>query len=132
MFLDNMQAAALQVGILYVMVFIGFLACKLKIFPEKTANDNKDLLFYVITVCVIVRSFADMEFNPETASSFLIALGCNFLTFIIGIVITIPILKKKNHPDNPVYRYSAIYSNAGYMALPLASAILGTEGVFYC
>lgn len=132
MFLENMQTAALQVGILYVMVFIGFVACKLKIFPEKTANDNKDLLFYVITVCVIVKSFVDMEFNPDTVSSFLIALGCNFLTFIIGIVITIPMLKKKNHPDNPVYRYSAIYSNAGYMALPLASAILGTEGVFYC
>ena len=132
MFIDNMQTAALQVGILYVMVFIGFVACKLKIFPEKTANDNKDLLFYVITVCVIVKSFVDMEFNPDTISSFLIALCCNFLTFIIGIIITIPILKKKNHPDNPVYRYSAIYSNAGYMALPLASAILGTEGVFYC
>ncbi len=132
MFFDNMKAAALQVGVLYVMVLIGFLACKADIFTEKTANDSKDLLFYIITVCVIVKSFLNMEFNPDTALSFLTALGCNFMTFILGIIITMPVLKKKNHPDNPVYRYSAIYSNAGYMALPLASAILGTEGVFYC
>ena len=31
-----------------------------------------------------------------------------------------------------VLRFSTVFSNAGYMGLPLQQAILGDEGVFYC
>lgn len=31
-----------------------------------------------------------------------------------------------------IYKYAAIYGNVGYMALPLAEAELGAEGVFFC
>ena len=33
---------------------------------------------------------------------------------------------------NPIFKYASIYGNVGFMALPLAQAILGPEGVFYC
>ncbi len=132
MFFTNMKTAAMQVGILYIMVLVGFVCSKARIYTEKTAKATTDLLFYIITVCVIIKSFLDMEFNPETATKFLVSLLCNFATFTVGIILTIPMFKKEKHPDNPIYRYSSIYSNAGYMALPLAQAILGSEGVFYC
>ncbi len=123
----------MQVCILYVMVFVGFICCKTGLFTEKAARLCTDLLFYIITVAVIIESFLEMEFNADTIREFLIALGCNFAMFAFAIAITIPFFsKKRDSENNPIFRYAAIYGNCGYMALPLASAILGSEGVFYC
>lgn len=127
-----MEIAATQVLILYVMIFVGFACCKAKIFSEKAAKLTTDLLFYVITVSVIINSFLSMKLSEDTARGFVISLICNTATFLIPIVLTMPIFKKEKDEKNPIFRYASIYSNCGYMALPLAQAILGDEGVFYC
>ena len=127
-----MRVAGTQVLILYIMIFVGFVSCKLKIFTEKTARMMTDLLFYVITVSVIINSFLSMELTEDTAKSFLVSLLCNTATFVISILITIPFFKKEKDDKNPIFRFASIYCNCGYMALPLAQAILGNEGVFYC
>ena len=132
MFLENMRIAAEQVGVLYVMVIIGFICSKTGLYTEKAAKLCTDLLFYIITVAVITESFLEMEFNADTVRSFLIALICNFCMFFFAILITRFIFRSKTDVNEQVFRYAAIYGNCGYMALPLASAILGSEGVFYC
>lgn len=132
LFLRNMEIAATQVLILYVMIFVGFLCCKAKIFTEKAAKLSTDLLFYIITVSVIINSFLSMEFTKDSAEQFLISLLCNTATFVIPIVLTFPLFKKEKDERNPIFKFASVYSNCGYMALPLAQAILGDEGVFYC
>ena len=57
LFYENMQIAAMQVGILYVMVLIGFIADKTKLYTEKTAKACTNLLFYIVTPAVIINSF---------------------------------------------------------------------------
>ena len=54
MFLQNISIAARQVLILYILVAVGAVADNTKLFTEKTAKACTDLLFYVITFCVIV------------------------------------------------------------------------------
>lgn len=127
-----MKIAATQVLILYVMISVGFLCCKAKIFTEKAARLTTDLLFYIITVSVIINSFLSMELTEDTVIHFVVSLLCNTATFVIPIILTIPIFKKDKDENNPIFRYACIYSNCGYMAIPLAQAILGNEGVFYC
>lgn len=132
LFLQNMQTAAQQVMILYVIVAVGFLADKLKIFTEKTARASNDLMFYIVTPCVIVHSFLNTQFSQDTAKGFFIALGCSFLSHILGILAATPFFNKKNDPNGAVYKFACAYGNVGYMALPLANAVLGAQGVFYC
>ncbi len=127
-----MKIAAEQVLILYVMILVGFLCCKAKIFTEKAAKLTTDLLFYIITVSVIIHSFLSMKLTEDTVIHFIISLLCNTATFVLPIILTIPIFKKDRDENNPIFRYACIYSNCGYMAIPLAQAILGDEGVFYC
>lgn len=132
MFLENVKIAAQQVGILYAMVLLGVICDKVGFFTEKTAKACTDLLFYIITPCVIIESFLTQEFTKETGIKLLIAVGCGFLMHFVAIVLNIPLFRKGNSEQNTLFRYSSIYGNVGYMTLPLTEAILGSEGVFYC
>lgn len=132
MFLDNVLIAARQVGILYIMVIVGIVCDKIGLFTEKTGKACTDLLFYIITPCVIINSFFTSEFTKESGTKLLIALGCGFLLHFVAIAINTPLFSKGDKDENCVYKYGAIYGNVGYMTLPLTQALLGSEGVFYC
>ena len=130
-FLQNMAVAAQQVAILYIIVAVGFIADRLKLFTEDIARAATNLLFYFVTPSVIITSFLSMDYSPERAK----ALGIAFLgavcTKLLGIVLSKPLFGK-DAELTPVYRFGAVYGNMGYMALPMANAVLGEEGVFYC
>lgn len=132
LFFQNCLIAAQQVVILYLIVAVGFVSDKLGVFTEKTARAANDLLFYVITPCVIIESFLTTQFNSETSKGFLLAALGAVLTHVLGIVISIPFFRKGENKNNAVFKFACIYGNMGYMALPLAQAMLGSEGVFYC
>lgn len=132
LFTENFLTSARQVIVLYIIVAVGFVCDKIGIFTEKTARASNDLLFYVVTPCVIINSFFSTVFTPETAMSLLVASLGGAITHIVGIILTLPFLRKKDDPDNAVFKFASIYGNVGYMALPLAQAVLGEEGVFFC
>ncbi len=126
-----MKEAATQVAVLYVMVLVGFICDKVGIFTEKTAKATIDLLLYIIGPALLINSFITMERTDETVRKFFISAALAFLTHIIAIVINLPFFRKKDK-RSPVYKFAAIYGNTGFMAIPLAQAVLGAEGVFYC
>lgn len=132
MFFENVKIAAQQVGILYIIVLVGVICDKIGLFTEKTAKACTDLLFYIITPCVIIRSFLTQEFTKDSGIKLLIAVGCGFLMHFVAILLNTPLYRKGDKEKNIIFRYSSIYGNVGYMTLPLTEAILGTEGVFYC
>lgn len=132
MFFENVKIIAQQVGILYIIVLVGAICDKIGLFTEKTAKACTDLLFYIITPCVIVQSFLNQEFTKETGIRLLVAVGCGFLMHFVAIILNLPLYRKGDREKNDLFRYSSIYGNVGYMTLPLTEAILGTEGVFYC
>ena len=127
-----MKSAAGQVAILYLIVLVGFICDKVKLFTEATAKATINLLLYIITPCIIIDSFLKMEYSPARAKKFFLALGLMFLLHIVAIVLNLPFFRKKGGPYNPIYKYASIYGNVGFMALPLAKAVLGAKGVFYC
>lgn len=131
MFLENVKQAATQVSILYIMIAIGFVCDKAKLFTEKAARMLVDFLLYIVVPCMLVRSFTKIELTRHNLLMFLLSLLLAFTTHFIAIALNLPFFRKKND-ENPIYKYASIYGNVGFMALPLASEILGDEGVFYC
>lgn len=132
MFVENLAIAAKQVGILYILVAVGFICDKVGLFKEKAARMSNDLLFYIITPAVIVTSFMSMDNTAENFKKLLMALGFGVMLQLVGATIVIPFFRDKKKEDNCIYKFASNYGNVGYMALPLASAVLGAEGVFYC
>lgn len=131
LFFENMKSAGTQVVVLYVMVAVGFVCDKVKIFSEETAKKVVDLLLYIITPSLLINSFINMERTQDNIKKFFLSLGLMFLIHIIAIALFAPFFRKKDMQD-PVFKFGSIYGNTGYMALPLAQAVLGDIGVFYC
>ena len=132
MFLQNVITASEQVAILYILVAVGAIADKTGIYTEKVAKSCTDLLFYIITPAVIIESFLSLEYNPATAKGLFIAMACGFVLHTVSALISSLVFNSCPCEQSCIYKYSCAYGNCGYMALPLAGAVLGDEGVFYC
>lgn len=53
------------------------------------------------------------------------------LSYVVSILAVQFLIRRKAGRQVEIERFSAIYSNCGFMGIPLASALLGNEGVFY-
>lgn len=130
--LDGMLLSAKQVAILYIIVAVGFIADKVGLYTEKTALKCTDLLFYIVTPFKIIESFITLEYTPETAKKLFIAMGCGALLHLVAVLLCTISFNRSPRDKAAIYKYSSAYGNCGYMSLPLVSAIVGPEGVFYC
>ena len=132
MFIQNLLTTAQQVFILYILIAVGFFADKSGLYTEKASKLNTNLLFYIVTPLVIVNSFLTIDNSPENLKNFGIAALLGVALHVVGIILVLPLFRKTEKSKAGIYRYACIYGNCGYMALPLAQAVLGAEGTFYC
>lgn len=132
MFLQNVQTAAMQVAILYIIVAVGFISDRVGLYTEKAARLTNDLLFYIVTPAIIVQSFTAIEYTPESLRNLLLSFLGGTALHVAAILISMPFFRKGDRHTANVYKFACVYGNVGYMALPLAAAVLGDEGVFFC
>ena len=93
LFWQNCLIAARQVVILYIIVAAGYVCDKTGVFTEKTARASNNLLFYLITPCVIINAFLTTEFTAETAKGLAMAGGGAALTHLAGIALSVPFFR---------------------------------------
>ena len=70
--------------------------------------------------------------NEDTVKKFFISFAIATATHLIAIALNFPFFRNKKDENNAIYKFASIYGNVGFMALPLAQAVLGDEGVFFC
>lgn len=130
-FLSNLQIVAIQVIILYLIAGVGFIADKTKIFVREDAKRLVDLLFNLILPFAIINSFMSMERTKEHMIGLVVAMGLAFLTHGIAIGVSTLSFRKRSKMERGIYHYAITFSNAAFLALPLAQSVVGEEGVFY-
>ncbi len=131
-FLNNVYTSFIQVVILFVVAMVGFICHKVGIYTDKASRLTTDLLFYIVAPAIIIRSFCGMEYNRSALTGLLLALLGGILFHVVGIIFSRILFNKGDKNTACIFKYACCYGNVGYMALPLAQAILGDEGVFYC
>lgn len=131
-FLSNVFTAFTQVVILFIIAAVGFVCHKTGIYTEKASRLTTDLLFYIVTPAVIVRSFLSIEYNSGALRGLLLALLGGTLFHAAAIIFSAVLFNKGDRENACIFKFASAYGNVGYMALPLAQAVLGAEGVFYC
>ncbi len=128
--LDSIAVIAEQVAMLYLMMAAGFFCFKKKLIRENGAKQMTDLLLFVVTPCVIVSSF-EIEFDAALRDGILIATGVAVGAHALAIGIGMLFFKKEPGSRRRVLRFSVVFSNCGFMSIPLLSALLGSRGVIY-
>lgn len=108
-----------------IYVLIGYILSKTKLMSEEGTKSFANLLIYLILPCAIISSFC-REATSEQTVKMLISLGLSVGLIVISVVISHFLFKKK-----PVDNFSSCFSNVGFMGIPLITATLGGESVFY-
>lgn len=120
-----------QVVILLILIGVGFILTKAKMLTPNGVTSMTDLVLYTVTPCVIVKSFI-REFNRNILKQLIFSFALAFLTHLIFILLCKIIFRSGSVDKRRVLRFAAIFSNCGFMSLPLQQAILGDDGVLFC
>ncbi len=118
-----------QVVILFVLILIGFALAKTRVLNDKSVSGMTDLVLILVTPCVIVKSFF-REFNRSDLKDLLISFLLGILLHLAFIALSMLLLRDKSKDRRIVLQYAAVFSNCGFMAIPLQQALLGDNGVF--
>lgn len=118
-----------QTVIMLVLIIVGVICAKTRIIGKETNRDLSGLVLNVINPVVILMSY-QKEYRPELLKK----LGMSFLlsavAFAVMIALSYLFIRKKNGRETEIERFSLIYSNCGFMGIPIVSALFGSEGVF--
>ncbi len=128
--INNFLMVSQQVAVLFILIAIGFVCGKVKFINDNSAKKMTDIVLYIVTPCVMINAF-QRDFNVEMLVNLGITAVCAFAIMIGSILLCNVIFRDKNIARNKVLKFGTVFSNCGFMSLPLQSAILGQNGVFY-
>ncbi len=138
-FLTSFLAVAEKVGLLFIIIALGFLCQRVKLLTEEANKCMADIVMYFVTPCVIINAFSAtlyakdelMGILKNIALVALIALAVHVAMILLVTVI----FRFKSEGKKRLMRFAAVFSNAGFIALPLAQALIDTpeshEGALY-
>lgn len=127
--MQNLATVATQVGILFALMAVGAICRRTRLVDGPAVKGIVNLLIIVVTPCLIVDVF-QRPFEPSMLRSFLLGFAISFAAHIALIAIA-RLTARGDAKSLPVLRLATVFSNAGFMGIPLEYAILGPKGVFY-
>lgn len=118
-----------QTVIMALLMLIGYVLAKMGKLSRPTIAQLTDLVFWVVTPCVIIHSFLDVQFDASYIIKMLEAAGLALFSHLAGYAAGFVFYKVRPNSRRTVYRFGSMISNAGFMALPLAQAVFSGDGV---
>ena len=120
-----------QVLILFLLIGVGVGCAKTRLLDGPAVKAMANLVLYIATPCVIIKSCI-REFDPAMLWGFLTVVAVAAVNHTVLILVARTVFRDADEQRRRVLRCALVFSNAGYMAIPLQQAILGNVGVFYC
>lgn len=119
-----------QVLIMLIYLFVGVVCYKGKLITKEGNKSLSNLVLYVTNPLLILISY-----QQDFSFKLLKGLGQTLLLTVLGYAVFIGLgiifVKNKEGVEIAIERFSVMYSNCGFMGIPIAKVLLGNEGVFY-
>ncbi|MGC6173200.1 AEC family transporter [Lacrimispora sp. 38-1] len=128
--MDLAYITATKIIEMFIILIIGAGAYKTGIADAGTGSRLTSVLLKIISPCVILLSY-QIDFDRERLYGLAITALLSFASFFIAIAVSKIAVPEKTSSDLAVERMSIVYSNCGFIGIPLIDGILGAEGVFY-
>lgn len=119
-----------QVLSLFIMIAVGFAMYKAKRITDTGVSQMTDLLLYAVTPCVVFNAF-NRPFDPATARSIAVFAAVSAVFLVFCIFAGMLLYRGSDRSSRAVLRFSAVFSNCGFMGIPLAGAVCGEKGTLY-
>ena len=115
---------------MFFIMLLAILCYKIKLVNQEGNKTVSNLLLLVVNPFVIITTY-QTDYKPELVRGLLISFGAAVLCHIVGILVTTLLIRPKGSPDANIERYNAMYSNCGFIGIPLINSVLGSNGVFF-
>lgn len=128
--IDGFILTAQQVCVLFVLVATGYICRRGGLFSDAFVKGAVNLLLLVVTPCLIVHVF-QRPFSKEMLANLGTTLAAAFFAHAVGIAFSETCFRRSDSMRKGVLKFGTVFSNGGFMAIPLEYALLGAEGAFY-
>lgn len=115
-----------QILIMFILMLLGYILYKVHFITDQGSKDIGKILLYVVIPVVIIKNFM-IDFTAENISALIDSTLISLIAMAISVLISYFIFKRKD----PVSNFSSAFSNAGFIGIPLITAALGENAVFY-
>lgn len=122
---------SMQIIQMLVILAIGAYAYKKEIIHDNGLKSLTNVLLEIVSPLLIFTSY-QRDYNIEQVRGLIITFFLSLISIIIAIIIALIVIKKTEKRDYLVERMAIMYTNCGFIGLPLMSALYGPLGVFYC
>ena len=115
-----------QILVMLAMMSIGVVLYKIKAVDEAGVAQLSNIALYVATPCVVLRALA-IPFDAEKISTGMVVM----LFFLIIFFVSIVVGRFGCGKVDRIGTFAVVFSNSGFVGIPLIEGILGSEYVFY-
>ena len=119
-----------QVSVMLILICIGAICFKTRLVSLEGNKSLTNLVLYIVNPAVIIVSY-QQDFSPRLFKGLGYALLLSAAGLLLFIAVSYLFLRGKNKDSISIERINASYSNCGFMGIPLALALFGSEGVLY-
>ena len=114
-----------QIIIMFLYMIFGFILFKGKKISKEGSANMASLLVWLIIPVVVVKSFC-VEPTRERMIGLLLSIAAAIAAQGLSMLISHLFFKKR-----PIDNFAAAFSNAGFIGIPLVTATVGGDAVFY-
>ena len=120
----------ISVIVLFAMIIPGFLLRKAKLAGDDLPAGLSNIILYVAQPALIIVSFI-RPYDKDVIRTVLGVLTFSFIIHGVFFALALLFFRKTDEMKRRVYRFGSIFANAGYMGIPLITALFGADAAIY-
>ena len=121
-----------QMLVMLVLLVAGVVSAKAGVMDEETCRRFTSFNLLIPQSCMILSSIlgADVQLSPGRVAAI---LGTGFVMYAILVALGFlaPVIYRCKPGDKGIYSFMTIFGNVGFMGIPVARSLLGSEAALY-
>ena len=119
------QVVGGQILLMFLYMLVGFVLYRVGLITAEGSKTLAHLLLYCVLPCVILKSFC-VEYTAQGARELAVSIAAAAAILLLSMSVALVLFR-----GDAIAQVGVAFSNAGFMGLPLVTAVLGSEAVFY-
>ena len=119
-----------QTTVMLLLMLCGVLCHRTKIISAEANRELSAFVIQIVNPAVIFMSY-QADYETRLVRNLLICFALSAAAMAVMIVLAYILIRDRKGRETAIERFSSIYSNCGFMGIPLVDSLFGSEGVFY-
>lgn len=108
---------------------LAFVCYRIGLVSQEGNKSVSNLLLLIVNPILIITVY-QTKYESDLVRGLLLAFVAAVICHLVGIIISV-ILIRTGSSDYGIERFNSMYSNCGFIGIPLVSSVLGNNGVFF-